>query len=58
VNLFLSSLRFDISVVKLYRYVLPFLAILCGALLLITYWEGLSLWLIKVTGAARPILHI
>ncbi len=46
-NLFISSLAFDKPVVKLYRMALPFLFILLGALLVITLWEDLSLFLIR-----------
>lgn len=42
-NLFISSLAFDEPVVKLYRMALPFFFLLLGALLVITFWEDLSL---------------
>lgn len=42
-NLFLSSSRFGKPMTALYRHVLPFLAILGGGVLLITYWPDLSL---------------
>jgi tripartite ATP-independent transporter DctM subunit len=42
-NLFIASLRFDKSVAQLYRATLPFFFILFGAVLIITYWPGLSL---------------
>jgi tripartite ATP-independent transporter DctM subunit len=48
INLFISSLRFDVSVMRLYRIVIPFLIILVVALLVITYWEGLSLALVNL----------
>jgi TRAP-type C4-dicarboxylate transport system permease large subunit/TRAP-type C4-dicarboxylate transport system permease small subunit len=51
INLFVASLRFDRPVVKLYSASLAFLAIMFGGLLVITYWPGLSLWLVAVTGA-------
>ncbi len=44
-NLFISSLKFDKSVVSLYRSVLLFIGLLLIALLLITYIPELSLWL-------------
>ncbi|MBZ0265501.1 TRAP transporter large permease [bacterium] len=47
-NLFISSFRFRKPVLSLYRAALPFLAILIVALLIITYWEGLSLWLVHL----------
>ena len=46
-NLFISSLAFDKPVVELYKLALPFLGLLLVALLIITYWEGLSLFLIQ-----------
>ena len=51
INLFVASLRFDRPVVKLYSASLAFLAIMFAGLLVITYWPGLSLWLVGVTGA-------
>ncbi|GEM_PF-208792 len=50
INLFVASLRFDRPVVKLYAASLSFLAIMLIGLLLITYWPGLSLWLVEITG--------
>ena len=47
INLFIASMRFDRSVLKLYAASLPFIAILLLALLLITYVPWLSLALIK-----------
>jgi tripartite ATP-independent transporter DctM subunit len=51
-NLFLSSSRFGKPMTQLYRHVLPFLAILGGGVLLITYVPELSLALGKLL--ARP----
>ncbi len=51
-NLFLSSSRFGKPMTSLYRHVLPFLAILGGGVLLITYVPWLSLALVKML--ARP----
>ena len=45
INLFISSLKFQQPITKLYRSVLPFIALLLLALLLITYLPELSLWL-------------
>lgn len=45
-NLFISSLAFNRPVVQLYRMALPFLLLMLGALLLITFNESLSLWLV------------
>ena len=47
-NLFLASYRFDRPVVELYRATLPFLALLLVALLIITYFPALSLFLINL----------
>lgn len=47
-NLFVASLRFGKSVGELVRSVVPFFVVLLGAVLLITYWPGLSL------GLSRP----
>ena len=46
-NLFISSLAFDKPVVALYRMALPFLFLLLGALMIITFWEDLSLFLVR-----------
>lgn len=46
-NLFISSLTFDRPVVQLYRMALPFLFLLLGALLIITFWEDLSLFMLR-----------
>ncbi len=44
-NLFIASSRFDRPMVSLYRATLPFLVLHLLALLLITYWPPLSLFL-------------
>ena len=49
-NLFISSLAFDKPVVQLYRLALPFLFLMLCALLLVTFNEGLSLWLVEKLG--------
>ena len=49
-NLFISSFRFRRPVTEVYRATLPFLAVLLIALLVITYWPGLSLWLPSLYG--------
>ncbi len=46
-NLFISSLAFDKPVVELYRMALPFFFLLLGALMVITFWEDLSLFMIR-----------
>jgi tripartite ATP-independent transporter DctM subunit len=47
INLFISSVRFDKPVLKLYVASLPFIAILLFALAIITYFPGLSLILLQ-----------
>jgi C4-dicarboxylate transporter, DctM subunit len=44
-NLFISSFRFRRPVTEVYRATLPFLVVLLIALLIITYWPDMSLWL-------------
>ena len=45
-NLFIASYRFERPVAELYRATIPFMLVLLVALLVITYWPGLSLTLI------------
>lgn len=45
-NLFIASYRFDRPILELYRATLPFFFLLLGAVLCITYWPQLSLFLI------------
>src|SRR6056297_1365236 len=45
INLFLASHRFSKDILVIYRSTLPFLGWLLVALLIITWWPGLSLWL-------------
>ncbi|MBI2059042.1 MAG: TRAP transporter large permease subunit [Nitrospirae bacterium] len=45
-NLFISSFRFQKPIVQLYRAAIPYIAVLVAALLVITYWPELSLWLV------------
>jgi len=49
-NLFLSSSRFNTSLPKLYRYVIPFLIILAIGVLLITYVDWMSLGILHWMG--------
>jgi C4-dicarboxylate transporter, DctM subunit len=44
INLFISSLRFNKPVTTLYRASIPYLILLLGVLLLVTYVPALSLW--------------
>lgn len=45
-NLFIASYRFDKPIMQVYSATLPFLLILMLSVILITYWPGLSLWLV------------
>ncbi len=47
INLFISSLAFDKPVVALYRMALPFFFLLLGALMVIVFWEDLSLMFLR-----------
>jgi len=49
-NLFISSLRFGKPVFTVVRSIIPFIAILVVALLIITYVPDLSLLLIRMMG--------
>ena len=46
-NLFIASYRFERPVTELYRASLPFLGLLLFALLIITYWPDVSLFLVR-----------
>jgi TRAP-type C4-dicarboxylate transport system permease large subunit len=46
-NLFIASYRFDKSITELYLAAIPFMIVLLIALLIITYWPALSLFLIQ-----------
>ncbi len=46
-NLFIAMYRFDRPMLEIFRAVLPFVAILAAAVLVITYWPELSLALIR-----------
>jgi tripartite ATP-independent transporter DctM subunit len=45
-NLFIASYRFHKPVTELYRSTIPFMLILMVAVLIITYWPGLTLFLV------------
>lgn len=47
INLFISSLAFDKPVVALYRMALPFFFLLLGALMVIVFFEDLSLFFLR-----------
>ena len=50
INLFISSAFFRRPVAEIFKATLPFLGLLVVALLLITWWEPLSLWLVGLSG--------
>jgi len=45
-NLFIASYRFDKSIMHVYSATFPFLVILMLAVMVITFWPALSLWLV------------
>jgi len=49
-NLFIASYRFNKPVTELYVSTIPFMLILIVAVLIITYWPDLSLYLISLKG--------
>ena len=49
-NLFIASFRFEQPVVKLYKAALPFIGIMIVALIIITYFPPLSLFLVNLLG--------
>lgn len=46
-NLFIASYRFNKSILELYRATIPFMIILLLAVLVITYWPGLTMALLQ-----------
>ncbi len=58
INLFISSLRFKIPVIPLYKTVIPFLLLLFIALLLISYIPEISLFFLDILGTRVPLLQI
>lgn len=50
INLFLASHRFGKDILTVYRATLPFLGLLLIALIIITWWPPLSLWLPGMIG--------
>jgi len=57
-NLFIASLRFNVSVMRLYRMVIPALILFIIALLIISYWPKFSLFLLELVGQRVPLLQI
>ncbi|OQY51738.1 MAG: C4-dicarboxylate ABC transporter [Desulfobacteraceae bacterium 4572_89] len=46
-NLFIAGYRFNKPIVEIYRATIPFMLVLLAAVLIITYWPALSLFLIS-----------
>jgi C4-dicarboxylate transporter DctM subunit len=46
-NLFIASYRFEKSIIELSRASIPFMFVLMAAVLVITYWPELTLFLIQ-----------
>lgn len=57
-NLLLSSLRFRMPIIKLYKYVLPYLIIMIIALLIITYFPQMSMWLVDFLGQRKELISM
>ena len=57
VSLFISSLRFRVPVLNIFKGVVPFFIAEAIALLIITYYEGLSLWLLRILDL-KPMFNI
>jgi tripartite ATP-independent transporter DctM subunit len=51
-GLFISSYRFDKGILKITLACLPFIAMLIGSVLVITYWPDLSLFLVRAMGGS------
>lgn len=51
-GLFISSYRFDKGILKITLACLPFIAMLIGSVLVITYWPDLSLFLVGMMGGS------
>lgn len=51
-GLFISSYRFDRGILKITLACLPFIVMLIGSVLVITYWADLSLFLVRAIGGS------
>jgi C4-dicarboxylate transporter DctM subunit len=49
-NIFVTQAIWRTSPMDLYRGLLPFIGVNIVALMIITYWPDLSLWLVRVLG--------
>jgi C4-dicarboxylate transporter DctM subunit len=50
VNIFVAQSIFRVPLASIYAGVLPFIAVTVLGLMIITYWPGLSLWLVGIIG--------
>ena len=46
-NLFIAGYRFEQPITTIYRATIPFFLVLLAAVLIITYWPALTLWLVN-----------
>jgi tripartite ATP-independent transporter DctM subunit len=56
INLFVSAMRFNKSVVEIFKFVIPFLVLLLITLGAVTYWEFLSTYLVNLLGIKSQIV--
>jgi tripartite ATP-independent transporter DctM subunit len=57
-NLFIASLRFNTSVLRLYRVVIPALILFLLSLIVISYWPQFSLFLLELSGQRATLIPI
>jgi C4-dicarboxylate transporter DctM subunit len=50
VNIFVAQSIFRVPLSSIYAGVTPFIAVTVLGLMIITYWPGLSLWLVGIIG--------
>ena len=50
VNIFVAQSIFRVPLSSIYSGVVPFIGVTVLGLMIITYWPGLSLWLVKYIG--------
>jgi C4-dicarboxylate transporter DctM subunit len=50
VNIFVAQAIFDVRLKDIYLGLLPFFWVNIVALMIVTYWPGLSLWLVGLIG--------
>ncbi len=57
-NLFIASLRFDASILRLFKVVMPALGLFLIAILIISFWPQFSLFLLELSGQQGQLLPI